>query len=195
MKQHPMRDLSRFLLVAIFCAASLPVSLPVSAQSHKSTSKDGSSTKPAAAPVPAIPERTTASFGDWVLRCESAAAQPKRVCEAAHVILVQGQTAPVVQIAIGRPAPSEDERLTIVVPPNITIGVNPRITIAKADAAPIELTWQRCLPGACFASTVVSSAVIGELTAAISSFPGTAIESVHVPDFARLLAWKNKMAS
>lgn len=50
-------------------------------------------------------------------------------------------------------------------PSNITIGVKPQVTIAKADAAPIELTWQRCLPGACFASTVISSAAIGEFTA------------------------------
>jgi invasion protein IalB len=38
------------------------------------------------------PERTTASFGDWVLRCETVAEQAKRVCEVALVMTVQGQT-------------------------------------------------------------------------------------------------------
>lgn len=161
-----MRSLSCLFLVAAFCVASLSAS----AQTHKSTTKDGNIAKPVAAPVPATPQRTTASFGDWVLCCESVAAQPKRTCEAAHMIVAQGQTAPVAQVAIGRPAPNEGERLTIVVPPNITIDVRPQITIAKAGAAPIELTWQRCLPGGCFASTAASSAVIGELTA--QSEPG-----------------------
>lgn len=160
-ERHPMRNLSALFLVAVVCAASLPVL----AQTPKSAPKDGSAGKPAAAPVPAAPERTTASFGDWVLRCESVATQSRRVCEAAHLIVAQGQTAPVAQVAIGRAAPNEDERLTIVVPPNIAIGIKPRIMMAKASATPIELAWQRCLPGACFASATVSSALIGELAA------------------------------
>lgn len=43
-------------------------------------------------PASAAPQRTTARFGDWILRCESAAVQPKPVCEVAHMIVAQGQT-------------------------------------------------------------------------------------------------------
>lgn len=158
-----MRRLPQLLLVAVLCYTPLLAS----AQPPDGTARNGNTEKSAAVPVPATPERTTASFGEWVLRCENLAARAKRVCEAAHMIVVKGQTAPIAQVAIGRPAPkpNEGERLTIVVPPNITIGVSPQIAIAKAGAAPIELTWQRCLPGACFASVAVSSAVIGKLAA------------------------------
>lgn len=160
MGPHPMRRLPGLFAVAICCV--LP--LTVSAQTHKGATKDGHAAKPAAeAPVPATPERTTASFGDWVLRCENVATQPKRVCEVAHMIAVKGQTAPVAQIAIGRLAPNEGERLTIVLPPNITISARPQVMTAKAGAAPIELTWQRCLPGACLASAAISNAAISEL--------------------------------
>eukprot|EP01035_Chromulina_nebulosa_P046813 gene46813-63422_t len=43
--------------------------------------------KPAVKPLPPVaskPERTTASFGDWVLRCDSVGSPPKRICEAAQ---------------------------------------------------------------------------------------------------------------
>lgn len=115
--------------------------------------------------MPVTPERTAASFGDWLLRCESVGAQPRRVCEVAHMIVLQDQTAPVAQIAIGRQAPGEGERLTIVVPSNIAIGARPQVTTGKAGAAPLELSWQRRLPGACFASAAISSAATGELAA------------------------------
>lgn len=56
------------------------------------------------------------------------------------------------------------------VPPNIAIGARPQVATAKAGAAPFELTWQRCVPGACFASAAISSAAIDELAA--QSEPG-----------------------
>lgn len=136
-----MRTLSGLLLIAAVCA----VLLPVFAQTPNGAPKDGSFGKPAAAPVPAVPEQTTASFGEWILRCESVVAPPRRVCEAAHLIVAQGQRAPIAQVANGSPAPNKDEHPDIVVPPNIVIGVRPQITLAKAGIAPIELTWQRCL--------------------------------------------------
>lgn len=161
MGPYPMRRLPGLLLVALFSV--LP--LTAAAQSQKGTTKDARTPAPAAASVPAAPQRTTASFGDWVLRCESIAAQSKRVCEVAHMIVAQGQTAPLAQIAIGRQAPNEAERLTVVVPPNIAIGVKLQVITAKAGAAPIELTWQRCMPGGCFASVALSNAALNELTA------------------------------
>jgi invasion protein IalB len=111
-------------------------------------------------PVGNTPERTTASFGDWVLRCETIAEQAKRVCEVALVMSVQGQTNPVAQVAIGKPVPNESRRLTLVLPTNIAIGTRPQATLAQAGAAPIELTWQRCAPGACFASAALADETI-----------------------------------
>jgi len=119
----------------------------------------------APAPVGTTPERTTASFGDWVLRCETVAEQAQRVCEVALVMTVQGQSNPVAQVAIGRPTPGEGRRLTLVVPTNIAIGAKPQVSFAKAGTAPIELTWQRCAPGACFASAPLADDTMSAINA------------------------------
>ena len=134
-------------------------------------------TKPPApaAPAPAAqkappavgsnPERTTASFGDWVMRCETIAEQAQRVCEVALVMTLQGQPNPVAQVAIGRPTPGEGRRVTLVVPTNIAIGARPQVLLAKAGAAPIELVWQRCAPGACFASAPLADDTMSAISA------------------------------
>jgi invasion protein IalB len=123
----------------------------VVAQPAKDAAKDAA--KPAApAPVSSVPERTTASFGDWLLRCEAAGTAPKRLCEVAMVLTAQGQTAPIAQVALAKAVGTEGTPLTVVLPHNVSLTSKPRIALAKAGDAPIELTWQRCTPGACFAS-------------------------------------------
>jgi invasion protein IalB len=119
----------------------------------------------APAPVASKPERTTASFGDWVTRCETVGKPAKRVCEAALVMTLQGQTSPVAQVAIGSPEAKGPKQLTLVVPSNIAFAAKPQIAAAKAGAAPIDLVWQRCTPGGCFASNPVSDAVLTTLSA------------------------------
>jgi invasion protein IalB len=122
------------------------------------------------AAVPAVPERTTATFGDWTLRCEAAIAPAKHICEVALAITLQGQPNPIAQVAIGKPAPNDSKRLTVVLPTNIAITTKPQVLIAKAGAAPLELTWQRCTPGACFAFVPLSDEAANVLGA--QSEPG-----------------------
>jgi invasion protein IalB len=120
--------------------------------------------------VPAIPERTTATFGDWTMRCEAAVAAAKRFCEVVLAITPQGQTNPIAQLAIGKPAPNESRRLTVVLPTNVAIVTKPQVLIAKAGAVPLELSWQRCTPGACFAFVPLSDEATNTLSA--QSEPG-----------------------
>ena len=56
------------------------------AQTPKEAKEPAKAPANSAAPVPSTPERTTASFGDWVLRCEGAVPPAHRVCEVAQVI-------------------------------------------------------------------------------------------------------------
>ena len=134
------------------------------AQTPKEAKEPAKAPANSAAPVPSTPERTTASFGDWVLRCEGAVPPAHRVCEVAQVITLQGQTSPTAQVALGRQAPNESKRLTVVLPPNIAITTKPQAAVSE-DTTPIELTWQRCTPGACFASAAMSDEAIGRLGA------------------------------
>ncbi|WP_398478031.1 invasion associated locus B family protein [Tardiphaga sp.] len=136
--------------LAMLCVAGV-----ASAQT-KDAAKDAA--KPAApAPVSSAPERTTASFGDWIMRCEAIGAPAKRVCEVALILTAQGQNAPIAQVAIGKVGAAEGKPTTIVLPHNVSLTSKPRIVFAKAGDAPVEFTWQRCTPGACFASVTLSN--------------------------------------
>ncbi|MGN6095803.1 MAG: invasion associated locus B family protein [Bosea sp. (in: a-proteobacteria)] len=113
-------------------------------------------TKPAARPpVSAEPTMTTASFGDWVLRCQKLPQNTAgRVCEVAQTMQIQGQSAPVAQFAIGRASKTEPLRATAVVPPNVSFPSNVQVALEK-DSSPLELDWRRCVPGACLADLVL----------------------------------------
>jgi invasion protein IalB len=113
-------------------------------------------------PVSADPANTTATFGDWVLRCQQVGgtAQGARFCEVAQILGVQGQTAPIAEVAIGRIDPKAALRLTVALPPNILIPVTPRADIDAQDHEGIVLTWRRCTPGSCFADAELSDEAI-----------------------------------
>ena len=108
------------------------------------------------APVSSEPGTTIAGYGDWVLRCQRVGAQGKtmRVCEVAEMIQVQGQNAPIAQVAIGRMARGEPLRLTAAVPPAVTFPSAVRI-VAEKEGRALDLEWRRCLPGGCFADVPV----------------------------------------
>ncbi|MBN8533354.1 MAG: invasion associated locus B family protein [Rhizobiales bacterium] len=116
---------------------------------------------PAAPPVPppvnAAPERTTASFADWVLRCErpSLPAGAPRVCEIAQSIQIQGQQGPIAQIAVGKVQRTDPLKLTLVLPNNVTLTSAPKIAAEEAAGTPVDMPWQRCIPGACFADVLL----------------------------------------
>jgi len=108
-----------------------------------------------AATISAEPQTTIASYGDWVLRCQrvETAGKGARVCEVAEAIQVQGQAAPIAQLAIGRLSPGEPLHVTVVVPPAVSFPSSVRVD-AK-NSAPLTLEWRRCLPGGCFADAVL----------------------------------------
>lgn len=106
----------------------------------------------AATPVSSEPQSTTATFGDWVLRCvrEAPPDRPQRVCEVAQTLEVKGQGV-VAQIALRRGSPKEPMRMTIALPPNISLSSKVRVSVTDKDENPCEVEWKRCLPGACVA--------------------------------------------
>ena len=107
---------------------------------------------PASAPVAPEPQSTTATFGDWVLRCvrEAPPDRPQRVCEVAQTLEVKGQGV-VAQIALRRLSPKEPMRMTIALPPNVSLSSKVRVSVTDKDENPVELEWKRCLPGGCVA--------------------------------------------
>lgn len=115
-----------------------------------------------AKPLDTEPQSTSATFGDWVLRCNrmNIAAQFQRVCEVAQTIVVQGQRTPVAEVAIGRIKKADPLRITIILPVNVSFPSAPRIFSEAKDTAGIELTWRRCLHNGCFADALPKDEII-----------------------------------
>jgi invasion protein IalB len=106
-------------------------------------------------PVSADPTMTTAAFGDWLLRCvRTGESGREKLCEVLQSITVEGQSAPFAQIAIGRLQPKDPLRATVVLPHNVTLATPAQVQAGEADT-PLGLTWQRCLPGGCFADAIL----------------------------------------
>ena len=132
-------------------AIALGSAVAASAQTAPAPPKPAPSA-PAPAPVSSEPQSTTATFGDWVLRCNrtTVANQPQRVCEVAQTLEAKGQGV-VAQIALGRLSGKDPLRLTVVLAPNISFSHGVRIAIDEKDESPADLTWKRCVPGGCVA--------------------------------------------
>ena len=132
------------------------------AQNGKPAPAPAAKTTPAA--VPTEPGATTASYGDWVMRCQRAGgeggAKPIRVCEAAQTIQVQGQSGPIAQVAVGRVAIGDPLQVTLVLPPNVGLPGSVKILAEEKDAAGFDLPWRRCLPGGCVADAPVREDVL-----------------------------------
>ncbi|WP_255430371.1 invasion associated locus B family protein [Roseomonas sp. 18066] len=110
---------------------------------------------PSAANAPAAaapqPERTTASYGDWVLRCVLPVGS-QRSCEVAQTI--QDTRAQILaQVTARRSLPGALLLLTVQVGAHITIG-DPIRLMADEQAA-LALAFRRCMPRGCFAEVAL----------------------------------------
>ena len=114
-------------------------------------------------PISNVPQSTSASYGDWVLVCQR---EPEpstvRLCEVSQSVQVQGQQQPIAQIAISKSKTPPAVNLTVVLPPNIILTAGPRVLIDEKDTQPVDLTWQRCLPGGCFANAALKDEVLAK---------------------------------
>ena len=142
--------------------------------------------KPAPATVPVDPAQTTATYGDWVLRCVRHGESGRvRACELMQSVVLQGQQQPVAQIAIGNAEKGEPMRLTVVVPAAISLAKGAQITTEAGGTALHQLTWRRCLPGGCFADVVLNAETLKSLRARIEplhlSFKDAADRDVVLP--------------
>ena len=123
--------------------------------------------------VSSDPQMTTATYGDWVERCQrvNVSGEPRRVCEVALTVAASGQSAPLAEVAIGRPKKNAPLRLTLVLPVNVSFPSAPKITVDGAD--PVELSWRRCVPAAC----VADSAFDADALRAFREAPTAKVES------------------
>ncbi len=120
------------------------------------------------------PQKTTTTYDDWTVSCAAGAAGDKS-CELVQSQYIQGQTSPVSQITISRPAKGGPLRLFLQVPPNVWLETGVRLRADDKDSG-IAGTFRWCAPSRCLADTELSEATVAKLRAA--STPG-------------ILSWKN----
>lgn len=121
------------------------------------------STPPAAAPAqaPALPggntavprpDRTTASYGDWVLRCELSNAG-ERGCEVAQTIQDgRGQILALLTARRGTP----EGQIVFTAQVGINIAVTDPARLLIEDQAALSLAFRRCVQRGCFAEAQLS---------------------------------------
>jgi invasion protein IalB len=114
------------------------------------------------------PQSTTATYGDWVVQCQTQAGPPpQKLCDMAQVAQaqVQGRTVPFSRIGIVRPAKGEPIRFIVQVPVNVSFTTNVRIQTADADPG-IIAPFARCLPSGCFADFDLKEEMLRKFRAA-----------------------------
>ncbi len=135
--------------VGIGSFAALALSQPARAPAQ-ATAPQPATSLPPAAPVSQDPDRTTAVFGDWLLRCERQATG-QRECDVVQTLSFQGQAQPIALIAVTRPTRGQPLQLSVQVPVSTTLTSALRLTGDGRDALLVELSWARCIPAGCFA--------------------------------------------
>jgi len=157
-----MAWISKAIATAALCTCAGPLlDMEAGAQwanKASSAAPGGTSTEP-------IPDNTTATFGDWTLRCDRRLdlSPPQRVCELGLAIQKAGEPGVQAQLAIGRVAPGQALRMTAVLPPNVALNTNPRVVVEGQQPASTFLSWTRCLAGACFADAEISGQLLKDL--------------------------------
>lgn len=108
------------------------------------------STPAPAAPAAPEPQRTTATFGDWLLRCVRPEHAPA-MCEVAQILYDKGNA--VAQTVIGRPAHDQPLRLTALLPVNVNLTAPVRFLPPEGETGSptLDLAWRRCMSTGCIA--------------------------------------------
>lgn len=107
-----------------------------------------------AGPAP-TPDRTSAAYGDWTLRCETTrpAGQPAaRLCEIA-LTFTDARNQPVAQMVLGRTARTEPMRIILQVPLEARVEEAARLQADPAAGEALSLPFKLCsvARGGCFA--------------------------------------------
>ena len=140
-------------------AAALLI-LPFAVTASRAEDQKPPAAAPNPPPVAAEPQTTTASYGDWTLRCQRLAegAALAKVCEISNSIQAGQPQAPIAQIALGRLTKTDSWHLTAHLPNNIALPSVVHIALGDKDGHSHELAWRRCTPAGCFADASLTDA-------------------------------------
>jgi len=128
-------------------------SRPAQPAQHQAPAAPAPAPQAQAAPaaVDQTPQRTTASYGDWVVRCEVAPGPPpQKNCDMEQQALVQGQATPLSRALVPMPQKGEPPKLFLVLPLNVSFSGPVKVMTNDKDAG-ITTPFRRCVPAGCIA--------------------------------------------
>jgi invasion protein IalB len=139
---------------------------------------------PPAAPTQA-PQQTTATYGDWVVRCEIQVGPPQQKnCDMEQLAQVQGQTGPISRIALPLPAKGQPPRLVVQLPVNVSLTTGIKI-LADAKDHGLLAPFRRCVPAGCFAEIDIKDEELkrfrGEAEAGKMQYKDAAERDIAIP--------------
>ncbi len=114
--------------------------------------------KPGAITPNAESQITTASYGDWALQCQRGAEGTRESCEVSLTIQEKSQQAPIAKIALGRPVPTQNIHVLVLLPNNVSFPSSVEMRSDDKDVWSADIPWRRCVPGACFAEMTLTDA-------------------------------------
>lgn len=146
---------------------------------------------PAPQPAPSVqssePQRTTATYDDWIVQCETIAGPPPRkMCEMTQVtqLQVQGKSQPFSRAVIPRPIKDQPPTLVVQVPVNVTFSINVRVQSSDGDQG-LAAPFARCVPDGCFADFEIKDEALKKFRSAGAtgklSFSDASGRSLTVP--------------
>lgn len=150
----PIRNHLRSLLLAAGLAATLGAGALAAPPEAK---KPDPGAKPAAPIDVNTPAATTATYGDWVVRCSSPP-QGEKVCEAATGIQmqVQGQARLLAQLVVGRAAKDQPVRLIVQLPNGVFLPPGATLYLDDKAKTGIQAVFSVCNRG-CFADAALDA--------------------------------------
>lgn len=137
-------------------------------------------------PATETPQRTTATYDDWVVQCDTPAQSTQKVCDMTQVTQaqVQGRSVPYSRVAIAHPVRGQPVRLTVQVPINVSFATSVRIQTADNDPG-MTAPFARCVPTGCFADFELRDDLLKKLRAADGtgklSFADSGGHEIHIP--------------
>ncbi|MBK3803451.1 invasion associated locus B family protein [Azospirillum brasilense] len=111
-----------------------------------------------------IPNRTTANYDDWIVRCEMGrdGAKDTKVCESVQAVVgPDGRI--IAQAVIGRPAGAAGDKILVELPAGVWLPDG--ATIRVGDKPVVSLAFRRCLQS-CYADADLSKQSLDALATA-----------------------------
>ncbi|MFG1395259.1 invasion associated locus B family protein [Xanthobacter agilis] len=143
-------------------------------QALSQTAAPAQSKKPTSAPAaPAegnTPQATTATYGDWVVRCSQPqpqdGAKGGKVCEAATGVQAQGQQGILAQVVVGRMAKDQPVRLVVQLPNGVFLPPGATLYLDEKAQGGIDTVFSSCPPRGCFADAELKADQLAALKSA-----------------------------